>query len=131
MKEEMNLPCMQHHIAAGFPSPADDFVEDPINLNRMLIKHPSATFILKVSGDSMIGAGIFDQDVLIVDRSLAASSGKIVIAAIDGELTVKRLLKKDQKIFLCPENPNYKEIEIKDFASLQIWGVVTTVIHQV
>lgn len=129
LEKEFNIPCQNSLVAAGFPSPADDFLEEPINLNRLLIKHPSSTFFLRVSGDSMIGAGIFDKDLLIVDRSLAPSSGKIIIAAIDGELTVKRLIIKNKQIFLSPENPSYDEIIIQDPSSLHVWGVVTTVIH--
>lgn len=129
LEKEFNIPFQNSLVAAGFPSPADDFLEEPINLNRLLIKHPSSTFFLRVSGDSMVGAGIFDKDLLIVDRSLAPLSGKIIIAAIDGELTVKRLIIKNKQIFLSPENPSYDEIIIQDPSSLHVWGVVTTVIH--
>jgi DNA polymerase V len=124
------LPIFATRISAGFPSPADDYMEGKLDLNKYLIKHPAASFFIRVIGDSMINAGIFDGDLLIVDRSLEALSGKIVIAVIDGDLTVKRLLKKQDKIFLAAENPNYSDIEIKDESSLHIWGVVTNVIHK-
>lgn len=124
------LPIFAAKISAGFPSPADDYMEGKLDLNKYLIKHPAASFFIRVIGDSMINAGIFDGDLLIVDRSLEALSGKIVIAVIDGDLTVKRLLKKQDKIYLAAENPNYSDIEIKDESSLHIWGVVTNVIHK-
>jgi len=124
------LPIFATKISAGFPSPADDYMEGKLDLNKYLIKHPAASFFIRVIGDSMINAGIFDGDLLIVDRSLEALSGKIVIAVIDGDLTVKRLLKKQNKIYLAAENPNYSDIEIKDESSLHIWGVVTNVIHK-
>jgi len=124
------LPIFATKISAGFPSPADDYMEGKLDLNKYLIKHSAASFFIRVIGDSMINAGIFDGDLLIVDRSLEALSGKIVIAVIDGDLTVKRLLKKQNKIYLAAENPNYSDIEIKDESSLHIWGVVTNVIHK-
>ena len=124
------LPIFAAKISAGFPSPADDYMEGKLDLNKYLIKHPAASFFIRVIGNSMINAGIFDGDLLIVDRSLEALSGKIVIAVIDGDLTVKRLLKKQDKIYLAAENPNYSDIEIKDESSLHIWGVATNVIHK-
>jgi len=124
------LPIFATKISAGFPSPADDYMEGKLDLNKYLIKHPAASFFIRVIGDSMINAGIFDGDLRIVDRSLEALSEKIVIAIIDGDLTVKRLLKKQNKIYLAAENPNYSDIEIKDESSLHIWGVVTNVIHK-
>lgn len=123
------LPIYQHQIPAGFPSPAEDFMEERINLNTLLIQHPSATFFVKVTGHSMLHAGIHDQDLLIVDRSIQPTHGKIVIAALNGELTVKRLLLENNKIMLMPENPNYSAIEIFPETEFQLWGVVTSVIH--
>jgi len=125
------LPLYQHAISAGFPSPAEDDVEERLDLNELLIKHPSATFFLKVSGSSMIRAGIHDNDILIVDRSLEPAHGKIVIASVNGELTVKRLSCKDKKIELVAENDAYLPIEISEEADFRIWGVVTNVIHSV
>ena len=113
------------------PSPADDFLEGTLDLNEYLIKHPSATFFMRVAGDSMINTGIFPEDLLIVDRRLTAKSGKIVIAILNGELTVKRLKKSHKKIWLVPENEKYSVIEITAEDYFEIWGIVTTVIHAV
>lgn len=125
------LPFYQHSISAGLPSPSDDEMEDRVDLNDLLIKHPSATFFLRVSGVSMIKAGIHHNDILIVDRSVEPSDGKIVIAAVNGELTVKRLSKEGNKIQLVAENDNYAPIDITEDCNLHIWGVVTNVIHNV
>lgn len=123
------LPFYQSYVSAGFPSPADDELEDKLDLNELLIKHPSATFFLRVSGNSMINAGIFPNDILIVDRSLQPAHGKIVIASVNGELTVKRLLKEKDKVQLVAENKAYAPIDITDEMDFRIWGVVTNVIH--
>lgn len=125
------LPLFGYRIAAGFPSPADDYVEERIDLNRHLIRHKEATFFLRVQGDSMINAGIHDGDMLIVDRAIEPASGKIVIAALDGELTVKRLSTRGGRVRLLPENPDYPVIEIGTEQELVIWGVVIHVIHAV
>lgn len=125
------LPFYHSAVAAGFPSPADDGIEDKLDLNELLIKHPTATFFLRVAGSSMINAGIHHNDILIVDRSLAPGHGKIVIAAVNGELTVKRLHLEKNKVLLVAENPAYPAIEITDGMDLHIWGVVTNVIHSV
>jgi DNA polymerase V len=125
------IPLYETLVSAGFPSPAEDAIDQALDLNQLLIRHPAATFFLKVSGDSMINAGIHPNDILVVDRSLAPNSGKIIIAAVNGELTVKRLLKKLQKVYLVPENDAYPIIEITEFIDFRIWGVVTSVIHQV
>jgi len=118
-------------ISAGFASPADDYIDKKLDLNEYLIHHPSATFFVRVEGDSMINAGINNNDLLIVDRALQAVSGKIIIAIVNGEFTVKRLLMQDEKFFLVPENPNYPILEIKEGMSFEVWGVVTNVIHSV
>lgn len=125
-----DLPLYSNKVSAGFPSPADSHIECKLDLNTYLIKHPAATFFLRVSGDSMQNAGIQSGDLLIVDKSLEPSDGKIVIAAIDGELTVKRLVKKAGRIQLVPENAGYPIIEVQGSQDLVIWGVVTHVIHQ-
>jgi len=124
------IPLYSSKVQAGFPSPADDYIEMHLDLNNHLIKHPASTFFVIASGDSMNGAGIQSGDMLIVDRSLEAGHGKIVIAAIDGELTVKRLSKQDGRVQLLPENDKYKPIDITHEQDLVIWGVVTHVIHQ-
>lgn len=125
----LNLPLFASKIPAGFPSPADDHLEAGIDLNRQYVRHPAATFFVRVQGCSMIGAGIHDNDMLVVDRSLEAKNGSIVIAVVNGELTVKRLLIKDEGVFLMPENPDYEPIPIRDPMELQIWGVAAHVIH--
>ncbi|CEK12157.1 LexA family protein [Legionella hackeliae] len=124
------IPLYSSKVRAGFPSPADDYIESYLNLNEYLIKHPASTFFLIAAGDSMTDAGIQPGDMLIVDKSLEALHGKIVIAAIDGELTVKRLSKSNGKVQLLPGNKAYKPIDITDSQDLVIWGVVTYVIHQ-
>lgn len=118
-------------VSAGFPSPADDYIEQKLDLSEHLIQHPSATFFVRARGQSMVGAGIHDGDLLIVDRALEASDGKVVIAIINGELTVKRLRKRNGKTFLCPENPIYHPIEIHADMEARVWGVVIHSIHQV
>lgn len=125
-----SLPLYSNKVQAGFPSPADDYIETYLDLNKHLIKHPASTFFVTASGDSMKGAGIASGDMLVVDRSLEASHGKIVIAAINGELTVKRLSRIAGKVQLLPENKSYQPIEITEEEDLVIWGVVTHVIHQ-
>ena len=123
------LPLYTSRIAAGFPSPADDHLEAPLDLNEHLVKHPAATFVVRVDGDSMTGAGIYNGDLLVVDRSLDAKSGSVVVAVVNGEMTVKRLLIDRKRIRLVPENPAYKPIEIREVSDLVIWGVVAHVIR--
>ena len=123
------LPLALCHVEAGFPSPADDYMEGALDLNEHVIKHPSATYFVRASGDSMIGSGIFNGDLLIVDRSLEASSGKVVIAEVDGQLTVKRLLKLNDGFSLQSENSSYPPIELQEGNEVVVWGVVTHVIH--
>lgn len=123
------LPLFSHKVPAGFPSPADDHIEQQLDLNEHLIKNPPSTFFVRVAGESMKDVGIFPNDILIVDRSIEPIDGKIVIAVIDGELTVKRLKKQKGALFLMPENPDYKPIAVKELQDFSIWGVVTNVIH--
>ena len=116
-------------VSAGFPSPADDYKEKKLDLNDLLIRQPEATFFAKASGDSMIGAGIHDGDMLIVDRSITPSDGKIVIAVVNGELTVKRFKVSGRNAQLHPENPKYSPINLSEGDSISVWGVVTNVVH--
>jgi DNA polymerase V len=125
------IPLAVSAISAGFPSPADDYVEVGLDLNEELIKNPASTFFVRVSGDSMVDAGIHDNDILIVDRSIEAREGKIVIAILDGELVVKRLRRIKGQLCLIPENPRYAPIMIKPDSDFIIWGIVTNVIHPV
>ena len=123
------VPLFNHTIQAGFPSPADDYVAESLDLNEHLMPRKEACYLLRVSGESMIGANIHDGDLLVVDRSLTPANGKVVIAILDGQFTVKTLEKKRGKIRLLPANPAFEPIELKDEQELQIWGVVTRVIH--
>ncbi|WP_342753697.1 translesion error-prone DNA polymerase V autoproteolytic subunit [Pantoea sp. MBD-2R] len=118
------LPLFTERVPCGFPSPAQDYVEDRLNLNTLLIAHPSATYFIKVSGDSMTGAGIGDGDLLVVDRSLSASHGDIVIAAVAGEFTVKELRTRPA-LQLVPHNNHYSPLTFHNPEDLEIFGVVT------
>ena len=117
-------------ISAGFPSPAGDFKQERISLDKELIKNKEATFFARVSGESMINAGLEDGDLIVIDRSLEPTNNKIAVCFIDGEFTVKRLQVKKNKIWLKPENTNYKAIEVKEDNELIIWGIVTNVIKK-
>jgi len=125
------LPLYSHTVSAGFPSPAEDDKEERLDLNELLIKHPSSTFFLRVSGSSMIKAGIHHQDILVVDRSLEPLDGRIVIASLNGELTVKRLKCIGKQVMLVAENDGYPPINITEEMDFRVWGVVTNVIHAV
>ena len=125
------IPCVLSRISAGFPSPADDYIENNLSLSELLIKNHLSTFLMKASGDSMIEVGINHNDILLVDRSLDARNRDIVIAIFEGNLTVKRLLIKTKgSVVLKSENPLYDDILIPEISDLEIWGVVTSVIHQ-
>ena len=130
---DLSTPCERPvfvaRVPAGFPSPADDYIEGKLDLNQYLIKHPAATFPVRVTGDSMEGAGIRSGDLLIVDRSLEPKDGNVVIASVDGELTVKRLSLRQGKLVLLPDNDKYPPMEISGDAAFEVWGVVTHVIH--
>ena len=129
-RSRLPLPLYLAPVSAGFPSPAEDYLDKALDLNDLLVAHPAATFYLRASGDSMRGAGIHTGDILVVDRALEPTSGRVVIAAVDGELTVKRLRRKDGRLFLMPENPDYAPLEVQPEASFEIWGVVAFVIHR-
>ena len=122
---------VEQGISAGFPSPADDFKEIRISLDKELVKNKDATFYARVSGESMVGAGLNDGDLLVIDRSLNPENGKIAVCLIDGEFTVKRIKKEKDRLYLIPENKKYKRIEIKEENELIIWGVVEYVIKKV
>ena len=129
VKDRLGQPLLTS-IPAGWPSPAENYVEDSLDLHRMVVRNPAATFFLRVMGDSMVGAGIHNNDLLVVDRSLTHTAGKVVVAIVNGELTVKRLVKRKGKMLLCPENPDYSEIDLASQEEASIWGVVTYVLHQ-
>jgi DNA polymerase V len=125
------IPFLGSYINAGFPSPASDYIDDVLDLNELLISHPAATYFVRVSGDSMINAGIFDHDILIVDRSITSYENKIIVAILDGELTIKRLKIGKTFWFLEPANEKYPTIPINKDSDFIVWGVVTNVIHKV
>lgn len=122
------LPYISGGIKAGFPSPAADFDESKISLDNVLVKNREATFYAKASGTSMIGAGIDDGDIMVIDRSLEPQNSKIAICLIDGEFTVKRIKIEKDAVYLMPENNNYQPIKVTDENELVIWGIVTYVI---
>ena len=127
--KKFRIPLLNDSVSAGFPSPADDYTEENIDLNEHLISNPFSTFFLRVKGDSMINAGIKDKDLIIVDKSLIAKPGNIVIAMIDGEFTIKRLSIKNDELYLKAENNNYPDFRFKNHIDVQIWGVVIYSIH--
>ena len=124
-------PLYSHSISAGFPSPADDYIEDRLDLNELLVNNKAATFFLRVKGDSMINAGIHHGDIIVVDRSVQPGNRSIVVAVVDGELTVKRLVTRSGVAELHAENPKYAPICLQEGQDLTIWGVVTSSVHQV
>ena len=116
-------------ISAGFPSPAEDHMDISLDINEYLVKHPSSTFYIYVKGDSMVDSGIFDGDLLIVDRSLEVKSNSVVVAVIDGDFTVKKIKKDSGNLYLIPQNKKYKPILLENNMDFQIWGIVTHTIH--
>ncbi len=130
-RTRLEVPLFTAGISAGFPSPADDFIDAKLDLNEFLIAHPAATFFVRVEGTSMIEASIHPGDILIVDKAVEAKPGSIVIAVIDGEFTVKRYHCVDGKCFLLAENPRFSPIEITEGMAAEVWGVVSYVIHKV
>jgi DNA polymerase V len=124
------IPLFSSLVQAGFPSPADDFIEQDLDLNDYLIEHPAATFFIRSTGQSMILDGIFPGDILIVDRARTVKNNEIVIASLNGDFTVKKFCKNNQKIVLKPSNPDFKDIFVNPQDDFQVWGVVTYVIHK-
>jgi DNA polymerase V len=127
---ELHFIVMPNFVNAGFPSPAADYMESDINLSSILVPNPSSTFFVRVKGNSMIDANIFDGDVLIVDKSLKAQNDDIALCFIDGEFTVKRLKLTDGQFWLKPENPKFPAILIPSHADFRVWGVVSYIIHK-
>jgi len=126
--KQLDIQLFTDAVPAGFPSPATDYCERKLDLNELCIQHPAATYFVRAQGDSMIEAGIFPGDVLVVDRSISASHGDIVIVSVNGELTVKQLETKP-KMRLVPMNKEYDPIDVPEDADLEVFGVATTVIH--
>ena len=129
-KKQILTPIFLDSVSAGFPSPATDYMENKLDLNEYLIKHPAATFIVKAKGLSMTDASILSGDLLIVDRSITPRNNDIVIASIFGDLTVKKLQKKEHSLFLLSANSDYPSIQVKEEMECSIWGVVTYIIHE-
>jgi len=127
---QLQVPLYLESVSAGFPSPAQDYIEDVLDLNALCIQHPAATFFVRVEGESMIEAGIHPGDILVVDRSLRPSHGDFVIACLDGEMTVKELCLRP-RVRLLPHNAAFRPIEIADGSELDIFGVVTNVVRSV
>ncbi len=130
-KEQTFLPLEKGVVSAGFPSPAEDYLDTGIDLNEQLIRHPTSTFLLRISGDSMSNAGIHNGDLLIVDRSLEPKPGRIVVAILDGAFTLKRLVRYKNELRLEAENPQYPPIEFCYYDNIEIWGVATYSIHNI
>ncbi len=127
---DVELPLYLSPVTAGFPSPADDFLEKRLDLNDYLAKNPAATYLVRATGDSMQGVGIHDGDVLVVDKSAEVTDGKVVIAIVYGEFTVKTLKRRNGHAFLVPANAEYPEIELTPEMECEVWGVVTSVIRK-
>ena len=130
-EKTIDVPFYQSNVPAGFPSPAENFMDLDLSLQDYLVQNPSATFCVRVTGDSMKNAGISSGDVMIVDRALEPKNNTIVLAVLDGEFTVKRIQKKADELFLKPENKDFKAIQITEEMNFQVWGVVTHIIHKV
>ena len=124
------IPFSEGLVKAGFPSPATDYIEDSLDFNAYLVKNHAATFAVSVDGDSMVDEGIHSGDMLIVDRSLEPVSGQVVVAVLDGEFTVKKLIRRDGAFWLWPGNPAFSPIKIDDGSDFRVWGVVTHCIHR-
>ena len=124
------LPLFSASVACGFPSPADDYIEASLDLNELVIAHPEATFYVRASGDSMKHAAICDGDILVVDRAQTPDNHSIIVAILEGAFTVKRLYRRDERIYLLSANPSYQPIRVTEAMGFQVWGVVTYCIHR-
>lgn len=130
VSEELRLPLVDAYISAGFPSPADDYLEAKLDLNKLLIRNPSSTFFARVRGTSMQDVGIHDGDILIIDKSLSPSHNSVLICFIDGEFTVKKIQKKNGDLYLMPQNKEFAPIKVDKESDFRLWGVVTYCIHK-
>ena len=124
------LSFFESGVSAGFPSPAEDYMEIKLDLNQVLIKHPSATFYVRVKGSSMKDAGIADGDILVVDKAIEAKNKDVVVCVLDGEFTVKRIRKNKDGLWLVPANPDFEPIKVSEESDFKVWGVVSFVIHK-
>lgn len=125
-----DVPLYGDSVPAGFPSPADDYLDMDLNLHDYLVQHPSATFCVRAIGDSMVDAGIQSSDVMVIDRALTPKNNDIILAVVNGEFTVKRIKKSEDELYLMPANENYKPMKITQEMNFQVWGVVTFIIHK-
>jgi DNA polymerase V len=125
-----DVPLYGDSVPAGFPSPADDYLDMDLNLHDYLVQHPSATFCVRAIGDSMVDAGIQSSDVMVIDRALTPKNNDIILAVVNGEFTVKRIKKSEDELYLMPANENYKPMKIAEEMNFQVWGVVTFIIHK-
>ena len=130
LDESHSIPLTSNNISAGFPSPADDFKEIRISLDKEIIKNEEATFYARVDGESMLDAGLSDGDLIVIDRSEEPKNGSVAVCLLDGEFTVKRLKLKNKEIYLMPENSRYSPIKIGEGNELSIWGIVTYVVKK-
>ena len=128
--ETVEIPLLASFISAGFPSPADDYLEDKIDLNRYIVQNPTSTYMMRVKGSSMVDANIHEGDILVIDKSLKASDGMPVVCFLDGEFTVKTFKKVGNKAYLMPANPAYKPIEVTEEMDVRVWGVVVWILHK-
>ncbi len=126
---KVSIPLASEYVSAGFPSPADDYIDVGIDLNEVLVRHPTSTFFLRVSGHSMNGAGIQNGDLLVIDRSLDAKPGHVVVAIIDGAFTLKRLTRHNGFLYLEADNPSHPQLDLQHYENIQIWGVAVYSIH--
>lgn len=131
IEKKIKLPLYEFPVSAGFPSPADDYIDKHIDLNEYIIKHPAATFFVRVKGHSMQDSGISDGDLIVVDRALVPNNNTIVVAFLDGEFTLKRVRVKERELYLVPENSSYEPIKITEDMDFQVWGVVTYCIKEI
>ena len=125
-----DVPLYGDSVPAGFPSPADDYLDMDLNLHDYLVQHPSATFCVRAIGDSMVDAGIQSSDVMVIDRALTPKNNDIILAVVNGEFTVKRIKKSEDELYLMPANENYTPMKITEEMNFQVWGVVTFIIHK-
>ena len=130
ISSKLLIPLVNETVSAGFPSPAEDYIELGIDLNKYLIRNPISTFFLRVNGNSMNNAGIYNNDLLIIDRSINPHPGHIVIALLDGEFTLKRLIKENDNYYLKADKENYPAINLYEYIDIQIWGVAIHSIHE-
>lgn len=128
--EGLELPLYASYITAGFPSPADDHLEDRIDLGKYLVQNPTSTYMMRVKGNSMVDAKIQDGDILVIDKSLRPADGLPVVCFLDGEFTVKTFRLIDKKAFLMPANPDFKPIEVTEDMDMRVWGVVVWILHK-